>query len=80
MKSGPCPECNSTEVYFGKVRERHGGLRDEHQVVIPTDADHLYADTYICVSCGSVRLFLDEKSMKDAAAILAKSKNWTMVS
>jgi hypothetical protein len=75
-----CPECNSTEVYFGKVREVNGGLRDEHQVFIPTDASHLYADTYVCIACGSVRLFLDEKSMKDAAATLPKSKNWTRVS
>lgn len=76
MKNGPCPECKSTEVYYGKVREVKGGLRDEHQVLIPTGRDVLYADTFICVSCGAVRLFLDEKSMQEAVAVLPNSKDW----
>lgn len=71
-----CPECHSTEVYYGKVRERQGGLRDEHQVFIPTNADNLYADTYICLNCGNVRLFLDEKSKKDARESIPKDKDW----
>lgn len=79
MKNGPCPECKSTEVYFGTVREVKGGLRDEHQVLIPTNRDNLYADTFICISCGSVRLFLDEKSMQEAAAVLPNSKDWKKV-
>jgi DNA-directed RNA polymerase subunit M/transcription elongation factor TFIIS len=72
-----CPECGSTEVYFGKVRERLGGLRDEHQVFIPTSLDNLYTETYICVNCGYVRLFLDEKSKKDAVRLIASDKGWT---
>jgi hypothetical protein len=85
MKISPCPECNSTEIYFGKVREKQGGLRDEHQVYIPVDlsapyADTLYADTYICLACGNVRLFLDEGSKTTAAAKLPKAKGWSKVS
>jgi len=56
-----------------------GGLRDEHQVFIPSGRSHLYADTYICVSCGAVRLFLDEKSMQEAADVLPNSKDWKKV-
>jgi hypothetical protein len=73
----PCPECGSTEVYYGKVRERKGGLRDEHQTFIPTSGSDLYADTYICINCGYVRLFLDEKSKKDAVSIIPK--DWKKV-
>lgn len=73
----PCPECNSTEVYYGKVRDVQGGLRDEHQVFIPTSGAHLYANTFICLHCGNVRLFLDEKSMKDAAGVVPTDKAWT---
>ena len=72
----PCPECNSTEVYYGNVREVKGGLRDEHQAFIPTSKDNLFANTYICLHCGNVRLFLDEKSLKDANAILPADKDW----
>ncbi|MBI3159617.1 MAG: hypothetical protein HYZ26_08480 [Chloroflexi bacterium] len=80
MRIGPCPECNSTEVYYGKTREVQGGLRDEHQVYIPTSGLPLYADTYVCLSCGNVRLFLDEESKKDAATQLPTDKGWTKVS
>ena len=74
-----CPECKSTEIYYGKAREMQGGLRDEHQVFIPTSGMNLYANTFICLSCGNVRLFLDEKSMQDAAATLPKDKNWKKI-
>jgi len=77
MKNGPCPECGSTDVYFGKVREVKGGLRDEHQVFIPTSGMNLYADTYVCLNCGNVRLFLNEQSKKDALAAIPKDKDWT---
>jgi hypothetical protein len=84
MKIRPCPECNSTEVYFGKTREKLGGLRDEHQVYIPVDmsapyAVTLYTDTYICLACGYVRLFLDEESKKVAAAKLPSTKGWSKI-
>ena len=84
MNNKPCPECNSTEVYFGKVRERIGGLRDEHMVEIPVDltaplADVLYADTYVCISCGHVRLILDEQSRNIAATKLPKAKGWAKI-
>lgn len=79
MKTGPCPECNSTEVYFGNVRERGGGLRDEHNVFIPANHHPLYANTYICLECGNVRLFLDEKGMIDANNEIPKTKEWTKV-
>ncbi len=84
MKNSPCPECNSTEVYCGKVREKLGGLRDEHMVHIPVDlsapmAVTLYADTCICLACGNVRLFLDEESKKVAAAKIPSAKGWSKV-
>ena len=80
MKNGPCPECNSTEVYRGKVEEGHGGLRDEHQVFIPANRAVFYADTYICLACGYVRLFLNEKSRNSAANEIPKDKDWTKAS
>jgi hypothetical protein len=49
-------------------------------VVIPTSGAHLYADTYICLNCGHVRLFLDEKSKKDAVASIPNDKDWTKIS
>jgi len=79
MMINPCPECNSTEVYYGKVREKHGGLRDEHQVYILANRSVLYADTYICITCGYVRLVLDEESKRAAATELPKSKDWTLI-
>jgi hypothetical protein len=80
MRNGPCPECNSTEVYYGETRGRQGGLRDEHQVYIPTGGPHLYAETYVCLSCGCVRLFLDEQGMQDAAKQVPADPGWTKVS
>jgi hypothetical protein len=76
MRNGPCPECQSNQVYYGRARDGRGGLRDEHQVFIPTKRGSLYADTYICLNCGYVRLFLDAKSLQDAASLPALP-DWT---
>ena len=80
MRVSPCPECNATEIYYGKVMESDGGLRDEHKVYIPTNDSLLYFDTSICLVCGNVRLHLDEKSKKLAATELLQDKGWTKVS
>ncbi|HMX75782.1 MAG TPA: hypothetical protein PKE35_16125, partial [Anaerolineales bacterium] len=80
MKNGPCPECNSTEVYYSNVREGYGGLRSDYTVYIPTSRMALQIETYICLNCGRVRLFLNEKSKADIVGELPKAEGWTKIS
>ncbi len=80
MKNGPCPECNSTEVYCSNVREGYGGLRSDYTVYIPTSRTALQIETYICLTCGHARLYLNEKSKADIVYELPQAKGWKKVS
>jgi len=79
MKTGSCPECNSTDVYVGNVRDGNGGLRADSSVYIPASRAALEVETFVCLTCGHVRLFLTEKSRQDAASVLPHDKGWKKV-
>jgi hypothetical protein len=79
MKNGPCPECNSTQVYYASSANAQG-LRDEHSIhVIVDDLKWMYLDTYICANCGYVRSFLIPKDLPRFTAGVGKSKTWKKV-
>ena len=80
MKNGPCSECGSAEVYCSNVREGYGGLRSDYTVYIPTSRTAAQVETYICLACGSVRLYLNEKSKADILNELPQAEGWTKAS
>ncbi len=78
MKNGICPECNSTEVYVTNTQDE--GLRDENGVYLSIDGmDDVDVETYVCASCGSIRLFVALNDLARLAAGLRKSKPWKKV-
>ncbi len=76
MKNGPCPECHSTQVYYS-TSEDGQGLRDEHSLTIRiAGLANAAVDTYVCMNCGHIRLFLSSENFPDVVAGIAKRKTW----
>ncbi len=78
MKNGPCPECNSTDVHYAKGEDGEG-LRDEHFIVIRIGDLEAEVDTYVCMSCGYIGLFVAPENRREVAAAMGKSKEWKRV-
>ncbi len=76
MKNGPCPECNSTEIYYA-TSEDGQGLRDEHSINIRiAGLANAAVETYVCMNCGHIRLFVSPENLADVAVGIGKSKQW----
>jgi hypothetical protein len=79
MKNGPCPECNSTNVFYSKGQDGEV-LQDEHSIDITVAgiADN-EVDTYVCMNCGHIHLYLSPDNLADIVAHFGKNKLWKRV-
>jgi hypothetical protein len=75
MPDGPCPECGSGDVYVGQGDDSQG-LRDQHLVQIRAGGALHDVDTYVCLICGHVRLFVAGRSRPGLAAIVTHNEHW----
>ena len=78
MRDSPCPECGSTQLYIGPGVAGQG-LRDQHPVQIRAGGVLHDVDSCVCLDCGHVRLFVDDRSRPGLAANLPHNAQWRPV-
>lgn len=86
MKSGKCPKCNASAVYFsrGKTSTNTGVRADEsllllniqHRKRIFDDFKMLYFESYVCRQCGYLELYVEDLKELDK---LETADNWQLV-
>ena len=78
MKNGTCPECNSTGIYV--TNTQYERLLDDNGVYLAVDGmDDADVETYVCASCGPIRLFVTSKDLTRLAVGVRKSKPWKKI-
>ncbi len=67
-----CSKCKSNEIYTdqGKVKR---GDRTALQI---GNFSWLFLDVYVCLNCGYVEEYVQDKDLKDAKNMAALKKNW----
>jgi hypothetical protein len=75
LKSGTCPQCNSTDVYTNAGKPKIG----DRMVVAVTGWRHYSLDTYICCNCSHFEEHIPEKEFKDPKVMEKIRKMWKKV-
>lgn len=71
MKSGICPKCKNSEIYYQKGVQNQSEIITLKQGIISKGA---FPDRYICGSCGYVEFYLSQE--KDLKIVV---DNWDKV-
>ncbi len=73
MRSGICPICGSDEVYSGSDAPMKQGTHDSNAIPV-TLWDSAPLDNYVCVKCGYVQSYIQDRALLETIA-----KKWPRV-
>jgi predicted nucleic-acid-binding Zn-ribbon protein len=74
MKSGKCPKCSSSNVYFSRDLPLKGGPFGSNSIPISLTS-MAPLDNYVCTDCGLVESYIsDQGKLKEFA------RKWSLVS
>lgn len=75
IKSGTCPQCGSSEVYFYPTAL----FNVERAYLSIGPLKRIKLESYLCTSCGHFEEYLCDKNLEDKKTIETVKKKWKKV-
>lgn len=75
LKSGLCPVCEGNNIFTNKERTKQG----ERTIIPVSSFRQIFTDTYMCLSCGYIQEFAEDKYLKDEKTMTKLKEKWKRV-
>ena len=75
LKSGFCPVCEGNNVFTNKGRTKQG----ERTIIPVTSFRQIFTDIYMCISCGYIQEFTEDKYLKEEKTMTKLKEKWKRV-
>ncbi|WP_338768620.1 hypothetical protein WAF17_08180 [Bernardetia sp. ABR2-2B] len=72
-KTGICPKCNSTEVYYERT------TRSERNLIYISTFGQIRFDLYACIECGYIEEYIADEYLENRGKMDTISLNWKKV-
>jgi len=81
-KTGICPKCKSSEIYFDSREATTLDPRGSIFIARRSFGGHFSAqvETYVCINCGYFEEYITEQSLKDSKMIEKIKTKWKKLS
>lgn len=73
LKSGKCPQCESSEVYA------YSEFRTGRMELAVSGMKRFYLSTYLCINCGHFAEYIKDEELKDEGLITKIKETWDKV-